>query len=185
MKKNRLFLIFFLGLAFSHPLQAKDAFEVYGDVGQIAIPVGAGVVSLFKKDRAGGKQLLFGYVGTIGLTYSLKAIFNTTDLGRRPGSHSAGESFPSGHTASAFAGAAYLHHRYGYKMGLPALSAATAVGLSRIHAKKHHARDVVVGALLAYGVSFFVTDRFQDSVTLLPWLEVKKPNFGIIARIHF
>lgn len=55
-------------------------------------------------------------------------------------------SFPSGHTSSAFATAAVLHRRLGWKAGVPAYVMATYVGLSRLTDHKHYPSDIIFGA---------------------------------------
>lgn len=64
-------------------------------------------------------------------------------LGGRPGS----DSFPSGHTAEAFALARVLARRYPKQRYL-FYAAAGAVGLSRIYLDRHWAGDVAAGALI-------------------------------------
>ena len=152
--------------AVAAPVQAN--YETVGDVGQFAVPLAALAVSFYKDDTEGMKQMLKGWVITQGITHTTKRITNV----RRPNKSNC-QSFPSGHTASAFSGAAYLHHRYGMKYGLPAYIAASVVGHSRVHANKHWATDVVGGAALAYGVSYLVTSAYDD-----PNLAIMPANFG-------
>jgi hypothetical protein len=63
-----------------------------------------------------------------------------------------GRSFPSGHSATSFAFAAVVAHRYPknkwVKWGAYAL--ATGVSLSRYPAKKHYPSDILIGATLGY-----------------------------------
>lgn len=63
-----------------------------------------------------------------------------------------GRSFPSGHSASSFAFAAVVAHRYPHnpwiKWGAYAL--ATGVSLSRYPAKRHFPSDILIGATLGY-----------------------------------
>lgn len=56
------------------------------------------------------------------------------------------QSFPSGHSASAFATATVLHRHYGWKLGVPAYLAGSYVALARMAWNRHHATDVVMGA---------------------------------------
>lgn len=66
----------------------------------------------------------------------------------RPDS-SAYNSFPSGHTAQAFAAAALLSEEYGYRYKwVPYLSygLASTVGILRIANNKHYLSDVLVAA---------------------------------------
>jgi membrane-associated phospholipid phosphatase len=57
-------------------------------------------------------------------------------------------SFPSGHTASAFATATVLQRNLGWKVGVPAYAVAAYVGASRIQDKRHYLSDVAFGAAL-------------------------------------
>jgi len=63
-----------------------------------------------------------------------------------------GRAFPSGHSATSFAFAAVVAHRYPknkwVKWGAYAL--ATGVSLSRYPAKKHYPSDILIGATLGY-----------------------------------
>jgi hypothetical protein len=61
------------------------------------------------------------------------------------------QSFPSGHTASAFATATVLNRHFGWKAAIPAYAFAGYVGASRTSANKHHLSDVLMGA--AVGIS--------------------------------
>jgi membrane-associated phospholipid phosphatase len=66
-------------------------------------------------------------------------------------------SFPSGHTASAFATASVLNRHLGWKAGVPAYGFATFVGLSRMSANKHHMSDVIMGAAMGIAAGRAVT----------------------------
>jgi membrane-associated phospholipid phosphatase len=56
------------------------------------------------------------------------------------------KSFPSGHSASAFATATVLHRHYGWKIGVPAYALGSYIALARMAWNRHHATDVVMGA---------------------------------------
>jgi len=66
-------------------------------------------------------------------------------------------SFPSGHTASAFASASVLERHFGLKAGIPAYAFATYVGLARMSANKHHISDVIMGAGIGIAAGRTVT----------------------------
>ena len=55
-------------------------------------------------------------------------------------------SFPSGHSASAFATASVLQRHYGWKVGVPAGVVAAYVATARVHDNKHYLSDVIFGA---------------------------------------
>lgn len=66
-------------------------------------------------------------------------------------------SFPSGHTAQAFAAATFLHKEYGKKhplLSVLAYSTATGIGLLRVMNNRHWISDVLVGA----GIGIFATN---------------------------
>jgi membrane-associated phospholipid phosphatase len=66
-------------------------------------------------------------------------------------------SFPSGHTASAFATASVLSRHLGWKAGVPAYGFATYVAMSRMAANKHHMSDVIMGAAVGLAAGRAVT----------------------------
>lgn len=77
-------------------------------------------------------------------------------------------SFPSGHTASAFAFAAAVGSRYPWSAA-PLGMLATAVGYSRVHTGVHYPGDVIAGALL--GVASAAT-----ATILAPGLGLDPPS---------
>ncbi len=165
-------------LTLATPARAKDAFTTYGDVARYALPASAALLTAVNRDGEGFGQLVASGVVTLGLTYGLKYSVNET----RPdgGSH----SFPSGHTAAAFLGAAYIHERYGWRWGIPAEIAAGLVAASRVEAKRHFVHDVLAAAAIAHVSAFFLVDHRDDRVTLFPMIGGRKPTFGIVGRIR-
>ena len=136
---------------------AGDALESYGDIGQIAIPVAALAMTVAYDNREGTIQFAKAFIAVEAVTQALKYSINS----RRPngGSH----SFPSGHTAAAFAGASFIQQRYGLEYGAPAYIAATLVGVSRITSDNHHLQDVVAAAAIGIGANLIFTKRFGNN----------------------
>jgi membrane-associated phospholipid phosphatase len=66
-------------------------------------------------------------------------------------------SFPSGHTASAFATATIVQQHYGWKAGVPAYALAGAVSASRMASNKHYLSDVLMGAGIGIAAGRAVT----------------------------
>jgi len=158
---------------------AKGAFESYGDVGQYALPAIAGLLALSKDDRDGIAQLAVSGAVSVGTTVALKyAVDETRPNGGR-------YSFPSGHTSLAFAGAAFIHERYGWEWGIPAELAAAAVAWSRVDAGQHHWYDVLASVGIAHASAFFLVDHKESNVTLFPMVGGRKPSFGIVGSIRF
>jgi membrane-associated phospholipid phosphatase len=69
-------------------------------------------------------------------------------------------SFPSGHTASAFAFAAAVTVDLP-RLALPLYALATAVGYSRVHTGVHYPSDVMAGAVLGLTVGTVVRQTTQ------------------------
>ena len=63
----------------------------------------------------------------------------------RPDSN-ATNSFPSGHTATAFVGAELVRTEYGWGYGIPAYIVATGVGFMRLYNDRHWITDTLGGA---------------------------------------
>jgi hypothetical protein len=66
-------------------------------------------------------------------------------------------SFPSGHTASAFATASVLQKYYGWKVGIPAYGFGAYVAAARMQANKHNFSDVLMGAAIGVAAAHTVT----------------------------
>ncbi|MEZ4793964.1 MAG: phosphatase PAP2 family protein [Flavobacteriaceae bacterium] len=132
-----------------------------GDVLQLALPAGALTYSLLKKDYEGSKDFLLSYGTAMTLTYSLKYIVHK----QRPEGRDRYDSFPSGHTCSAFAGAAFIQRRYGWKWGKFAYPLAALVGISRVEGPYgyHDYWDVLAGAAIGVGSVYLFTKPYEPS----------------------
>ena len=157
------------------PVQAQSASEDSnpaaeraGDMLQVGIPlVALGLTFLFDNEEESDKtkssfaghglaldtdwlrmngsprhDLMLAVGRTELATYSLKFSINA----ERP--NGGGQSFPSGHTSMAFAGAEFIRKEYGGWWGVPAYLAAGYVGWSRVETKNHWTSDVLAGAAI-------------------------------------
>jgi membrane-associated phospholipid phosphatase len=149
MKPVALLLVLTLSLVAADA--GADAVEQAGTVGSILIPAGAAVGALLAKDKEGLVQEAKAYAVTMAVVLILKP---TVDRTRPNGGH---YSFPSGHSASAFAGAAFLQRRYGWKLGVPATIAASFVAWSRVESNNHYTSDVVAGAAIGIAANLIFT----------------------------
>src|SRR5688572_16320072 len=88
-------------------------------------------------------------------------------------------SFPSGHTATAFCAALLIALLSRNKvLGIFALILATLVGCSRIYLAQHFLMDVVAGAILGYAFTF-MTWAVVESNTLPTWTNRKLKGFKL------
>lgn len=91
----------------------------------------------------------FQYSVSFMIYFTSTKIFKTYTKKTRPDSSNA-RSFPSGHTASAFLPASFIHSVFGLKIAAPFYIAGTFVGWSRIYCDSHDIIDVLGG--VAFGV---------------------------------
>ncbi len=119
----------------------------------LAYGIGCGKHRSYLRDSGFKALAAMGAAGTVDL--ALKLAFDR-QFPTKPGSTGkfwgGGRAFPSGHSATSFAFAAVVAHRYPknkwVKWGAYAL--ATGVSLSRYPAKKHYPSDILIGATLGY-----------------------------------
>jgi len=160
---------------------ARKAVRTTGDVGAVLLPVaGLTAVLLLQKDWQGLKQGVFSGVTTLGVTYALKYIVKK----ERP-DHSDNHSFPSMHTSTSFAAAAFIQRRYGWQWGLPSYILSTYVGWTRVYGKKHDWWDVAAGAVIGAGSSYIFTRPFakEHNLTISP--VAGDGHYGVYASMTF
>lgn len=138
-----------------------DTIETLGSIGAIALPASGLVAAALHKDEKGALQLAESYGTAMAVVYILKPVVDR----QRP--DGGGHSFPSGHSASAFAGAAFLQRRYGWSYGIPAYAVATFVAYSRVESKRHWTSDVIAGGAIGIAGNLVFTHR-RSTVTVLP-----------------
>jgi membrane-associated phospholipid phosphatase len=117
-------------------------------IGSFAFQMGAGFAAYgagkaFGNQKAAfvGRDMVRAQVVSQVMVQALKVTVRRD----RP-DHSNNMSFPSGHSASAFATATVLQRYYGWKVGVPAYAVGSYVALARMSWNRHHASDVVMGA---------------------------------------
>lgn len=147
---------------------SNPAAEQAGDVLQVGIPlVALGLTFLLDGDEeANNSESRFAGSGlaldtewlrmngsprhdlmlAVGRTELATYILKYSVDAQRP--NGGGQSFPSGHTSVAFAGAEFIRKEYGWWWGVPSYLAASYVGWSRVETKNHWTRDVLAGAAI-------------------------------------
>jgi membrane-associated phospholipid phosphatase len=154
--------------------QARSTTQTVGDVGQVAIPATALLAAGIHSDGRGVVQLAESLGTSLAVVYTLKP---TIDRRRPDGGR---YSFPSGHAAAAFAGASFLHLRYGWAWGAPAYAAAVFVGYSRVESKQHFTSDVVAGGAIGIASNLVFTRRYRK-VHVTPLVGAGTVGLGLHA----
>ena len=156
MKKILFFFAFLF--CFSNAKAQNKTITTSGDILQIAIPaVAFSSTFIWNDDNTKPTwQFIKGYGSGLILQQALKHIV----LEKRPDG-SDNYSFPSGHTTSAFSGAAFIQQRYGWKYGIPSYILASHVGYTRVQAQKHYPWDVLGGAVIGIGTSYLFTKPYS------------------------
>jgi len=170
MIKRYLILIFLFSAITPNYAFATKNIEQAGDVIQILIPAVAYTSTIVLHDKKGQSQFYKSIATNLLVTFSLKNIVSK----KRPngGIH----SFPSGHTSTAFQGAAFIHKRYGLLISVPAYLSAAFVGYSRVESKFHFNNDVFMGAAIGIISSFKFTTRY-NGIHISPFIQ--KNTVGI------
>lgn len=129
----------------------------YGDwagqmVPNIGYILGQSIAGYFGNEK--GADRAIGMFKATAYSASVTTLLKYTIREPRPDNHDERNSFPSGHSTTAFAFGGYVFEEHGWKWGVPALMLATLTGLSRVNDNRHRVHDVLAGATigLAYGV---------------------------------
>jgi len=149
-------------LACSSQLYAQDNIENSGDFFATALPVAALTSTLvWQDDEQATLQFAKAIVTSFGVTHVLKRVVN------KPRPNGSDHAWPSGHTSSAFTGAAFLQIRHGWTVGVPAYLLAGYVGWTRVYANAHDYWDFLGGAIVGIGSAYlFATPYDQNRVAL-------------------
>ena len=131
------------------------------------------------------------YIAMAALTNGIKY----TVREQRPDS-SARNSFPSGHTATAFTGAELVRAEYGWGYGLAAYTVATGVAFMRMYNNRHWLNDVLAGAgvgiisaqigywLLPLNRKIFKMDR-RKAIVSTPMYYPEQRALGLACAVSF
>ena len=140
-------------------------FESGNAIGQFAFQVSAGLATYGVGKAVGNqKAALVGrdiVRAQIVSQVFVQALKHTVRRERPDGSND--KSFPSGHSASAFATATVLQRHYGWKVGVPAYALGGYIAMARMAWNRHHATDVVMGAGFGIAAARTVTMSLANS----------------------
>jgi len=167
----------FLGLLwvpFSVDASSSEKWETFSNIGAYGLVGVALAVPAYKSDWDGFKQAGYSIATATGIGLIGKSLIEE----ERP-DNSGNDSFPSNHTANAFAAATTLNLRYGWEVGFPAYGIATLVGVGRVESDKHYWKDVVAGAVIGSLAGWIFTDPFDGNVQVVPWTDKYKGGLTV------
>lgn len=147
--------------------------------------------------RSSWKRMLISDAVSAGIMAATVNTMKHTIHSPRP-NLSDNNSFPSGHTATAFMAATMLNKEYGHLspwVGIGAYTSATATGLMRIANDKHWLSDVLVGAgigILSVELGYWIADlickdkglNFEDTKNYYEVAECKPSFAGLYMGFH-
>jgi|GEM_PF-25488 len=140
---------------------ARKAVRTSGDIFVTALPASCLITTVSIQDWQGLKQGVFTGLLTAGVGSGLKYLVDK----ERP-DKSNNMSFPSLHTGTSFASAAFIQRRYGWEWGIPSYAVAVYVGWSRVYGKKHDWWDVTAGAALGIGSAYLFTRSYKSDTAI-------------------
>lgn len=163
--------------------QDKSGVELSGDILEYAMPAMALTSTFIWRDDTRPTWQFVKSLGTaVGVAYVLKKTVHKP----RPDFNEYNpryDSFPSGHTTSAFCSAAFAERRYGWKVGIPAYVLAGYVGWSRVYSNRHDWWDVLGGAAIGTASSYIFTKAYKkDNIDLAFNLSPENYTFGLSYR---
>ncbi len=180
VKQGLCVAIFGFSATFTQPVLAdsRDNWVVTSDITAYGLVTVAIAWPAYQGDWKGFRQASYSTASSTLLGEIGKA---ATKKERPDGSDD--DSFPSNHTANAFAAATTMHIRYGWEVGVPAYGVAALAGYSRVQANKHYWVDVAAGAALGIFTGWLFTDALNESVHIHPWVE--KNDVGLHVSVSW
>lgn len=148
-----------------------DPMLVVANLHALVMPCIAIVTAIAKRDWEGLEQYSYSLLSTLSLTFLTKHF-----VGRERPNGFNNSSFFSGHTASAFSGAAYIHHRYHLLAALPLYAIASGIACARVVKDWHHPSDVVAGAGVALLFSYNMIPKNKPNTTSSSDLPKEAPD---------
>ena len=163
---SRVLLSVLTALCLAIPARAQINEYAYPDMYLQYVPItadlGLGLVGV-PSEHAFWERLIAAGIGVaseVVLVNSLKAVVDEM----RPDGSSA-NSFPSGHTATAFLGAELVRHEYGWGWGAGAYAVATSVAVLRVVHQRHWWWDTLAGAgagILCANIGYWLLEPAKD-----------------------
>jgi len=179
----------------------ENAIEQFGELPGIAGVLGGGLALgiVLQNERLVSQTITVGeaLVFTALLVTSTKAITGRERPSQNLGPWAwfqGGQSFPSGHTSTAFALATGLSAFADDSLwaAIPAYALATGVGVARVRANAHFLSDVIVGAVVGVVTTrsmLWLEDQRRErgahdavALTVVPLIDADRRGVGLVLR---
>lgn len=152
--------------------------EDFGNIINYALPAYALGMVIYEKDYKTLGQYSLSFVSAQLSTEILKRVVKE----KRPNGTS-DKSFPSGHAASVFSAATFIHKRYGINQAILPYILATFTAYSRVQAKKHYVHDVLAGAAISTLFTWIFVDTKNDKYNLMVDFDRNGFNFNFTVKL--
>ena len=152
-----------------------DAFNTLGSAGTLfAFNAGVAAVGWMGESYGGSSKLketgLISFEAegfAVAATFALKEVTGRSRPDKNQGTthfrpFASDGSFASTSSSASFAVATVFADRYGAPAGIIGYSLATAVAAARVYSDRHFASDVVAGALIGWGMGYFLSKRHSS-----------------------
>lgn len=173
-------------LSLHRPLgDASKIGDLYGQViPNAAYTLGMLGHSYFAKNEISGKraELMFKATLYAGLTAT---VLKYSVREPRPDNIQEKNSFPSGHTTTAFAFASVVAFEHEWYWGAPALALAALTGVSRMNDGRHFLIDVVAGMTIgaSYGLGVCYANKGQGTnISFAPIIDHQTAGMRLVGN---
>ncbi len=144
-------------------------FSLYGDMAGQLIPNVAYVLGQSFSHWSGNEKASTRAMGMFKATAyaaSVATVLKYSVREPRPNEHKDKNSFPSGHSTTAFAFGGYVMAEHGWQWGVPALALASLTGISRVNDNRHRVHDVLAGTTIGLAYAFGIAGlQGKDTVS--------------------
>jgi PAP2 superfamily len=160
-----------------HSLGSSSKFgDLMGQLVPNALYVGGMWAHSYFAENMDSKRRAIFMTKVTAYSSAMTTVLKYTIRERRP-DHSSRNSFPSGHTTTAFAFASVIGIEHEWYYSVPAYALAGFVGYSRINDHQHYLADVIAGAAIGmsygYGISKVSKQNPSSASFLVPTPDMK------------
>ena len=163
--------------------------SIWGDrfgqlVPNILYVAGMGIAGQYGDTKAAERAI--GMFKATAYAISATTILKYTVREPRPNAIHEKNSFPSGHTTSAFSFSGYVAAEHGWGWGSAALLSSTFVAYSRINDNRHFLHDITAGATIGWVYGWGIAklekknkDKEKDSAHIVPIIDTKTAGLSL------